>query len=242
MRMIGVLAVALVLLAAPPAAEAYDRLVSPFQTCSLNGPPVHDTLQEAVDAATPGDHIGVCPGTHVVASQVNIDKAVTITGLGIVVVEASSPTVSCLDAVADDVTIRYLTIRHCFTDNDHGVFITGSVAGSTVKNNTMRCEVGGGDTGVFLNAATGASVTKNSLNACHLGIGATSSSDLTISFNAVSFGDQGFSLSNMGNNNQVPRNIVARNSFEDCTWDGGGGVTFSKNTCGTKSPFEGAWD
>ena len=279
MRMICVLAVTLVLLAAPLAAEAYDQIVNPFGSCSISGTPEYNTLQDAIDAANPGDSIGVCPGTHDVTSPVNVNKSVTITGIGTATVEASSSTVSCLNVTAADVTIRYLTIRGCnagigvagtgaliqnnrlqlnhngldiraqnaivqnnlFEDNSNGVLVAGfagNVAGTTIKNNTLHC---GDGSGIFLNQATGAIVTKNSLQACHEGIGSTSSSDTTFSFNNVSAGDEGFVLSNMGSNNQVTRNIVTRNSFRDCRWDGNGGVTFSKNTCGTEIPA-GAWD
>jgi hypothetical protein len=35
--------------------------------------------------------------------------------------------------------------------------------------------------------------------------------------------------------------VVTKNAQIDCTWDGSGGVSFSRNTCGTENPA-GAWD
>ena len=57
----------------------------------------------------------------------------------------------------------------------------------------------------------------------------------------MSGGSEGIRLDSMGSNNQVTRNVVTHASFVDCKWDGVGGVTFSKNTCGTEDP-PGAWD
>ena len=271
MRIIGVLGCALALLAAPVAAEAYDRLVNPFHSCSLSGTPEYNSLQEAVDAANPGDHIGVCPGTY--AQSVVVNKAVTFTGIGVAVVDNSSGAI-CFEVTAADVTIRYLTIRHChagivvrstapgaLVQNNHlqfntlGISVLGQNAIvqnnlvedgnvgiatintiSTIKNNTLRrltiaLEIQG----------TGAIVTKNSVQDSGAGIFVRGGSDLTIGFNSVSGGGVGIRISEMSFNNLVTRNVVTRNSSIDCQWDRLGGVTFSKNTCGTEVPA-GAWD
>ena len=128
MRMIGVLAVALFLLALPAGADAYDRLVNPFHSCSLSGTPEYDTLQDAVNAANPGDQIGVCPGTY--DQTVLIGTSVTLTAIGSVIISPSGqfpPT--CFEVDAADVTIRYFVMQHC----NIGVLVFGP--GALVTNN-----------------------------------------------------------------------------------------------------------
>ena len=270
MRMIGVLGCALALLAAPVAAEAYDRLVNPFHNCSLSGTPEYNSLHEAVDAANPGDHIGVCPGTY--DQSVVVNKAVTFTGIGVAVVDNSSGAL-CFDVTAADVTIRYLTIRHC----DAGILVRSTAPGALIQNNHLQFNTSGisvsgqnaivqnnlvedGHFGIATNTistiknntlrrltialeiqGTGAIVTKNSVQDSGAGIFVRGGSDLTIGFNSVSGGGVGIQINNMGLNNLVTRNVVTRNRSIDCVWDRSGGVTFSKNTCGTESPA-GAWD
>ena len=141
MRRIGVLAVALCLLSLPVGADAYDRLVNPFHTCSLNGPPQYDTLQDAVNAATPGDQIGVCPGTY--DQTVVVGTSVTLTAIGSVVIGAPALSSSiCFDIAAPGVTMRYFVIRNC------GVRVAVEAAGALIQNNQFQSN----DTGVAITA------------------------------------------------------------------------------------------
>src|SRR5262245_10432612 len=141
MRKTGVLGVALVLLVAPLAAEAYDRLVNPFQSCSLSGTPEYNTLQEAVDAASPGDHIGVCPGGYFLGEAVaSVTKSVTITGIGAAIVTSFGGVSGgpCVDVSAQDVTIRYLTIRDC----EIGIRVQATATGALIQNNRFPFNLG----------------------------------------------------------------------------------------------------
>jgi parallel beta-helix repeat protein len=273
MRIFALVAVVLVL-AAPTVAAAYDRLVNPFHSCSISGTPEYDTLQDAVNAANPGEQIGVCPGTYDQSSTVFVDTpGLTLTGIGSVLVNGLGQI--CLQIAADGITVRYFAIQNCsaaidlvgtgaliqnntlrlceigvfvegpnnivqsnlLEDNGIGAFTGGNTVGSAIKNNTVHR----GTVGIAL-VASSAIVNKNSVQgASRFGILASLVSDSTISFNSVSFNTVGIELEDMGSGNQVTRNVVTRSPVIDCDWDGNGGVTFSRNTCGTENP-PGAWD
>jgi parallel beta-helix repeat protein len=126
-----VLAVTLLLLAAPTGAAAYDRLVNPFHSCSLGGTPEYATMQEAVDAARPGDQIGVCPGTY--DQTVKVTKPVTLTGIGSVLIRPSSSVgTTCFDVLVDAVTVRYFTIQGCETG------INVAAGGALIQNAQLQ--------------------------------------------------------------------------------------------------------
>jgi hypothetical protein len=131
MRMVGVLGVTLFLLAIPVGAHAYDRLVNPFHSCSLSGTPEHETLQDAVDAASPGDHIGVCPGIY--DQTVIVTTPVTLTAIGSVVISPSAFNIACFDIEADNVTVRYFVIQGpCLLG------IRAGTSGAVIQNNHLK--------------------------------------------------------------------------------------------------------
>lgn len=128
---IGVLIVAVLLLALPAPAAAYDRVVNPFQSCSLSGTPEYKTMQGAVNAASPGEQIGVCPGTY--DQVVSINKSVTLTAIGYVLIEpVTTPGPSCFAIYADNVTVRYFVIRGCETA------ISSVASGALIQNNQLQ--------------------------------------------------------------------------------------------------------
>ena len=135
MRITSVLVVAL-FLAAPTGAAAYDRLVNPFHSCSLGGTPEYATLQEAVDAARPGDQIGVCPGTY--DQTVRVTTPVTLTGIGSVLIKPSSSVgTTCFDVLVDAVTVRYFTIQGCETA------INVAASGALIQNTQLQRNAAG---------------------------------------------------------------------------------------------------
>ena len=148
MQTLGVLVIAVLLLAAPARALAYDRLVNPWHTCSLGGTPEYATLQDAVNAASPGEQIGVCPGTY--DQTVVVTTAVTLTAIGSVLIESSSSVGStCFDVRANRVTVRYFVIEGCET----GIQVAAGEA--LVQNNH------------FLRNATGIAIAGGGNDAVH---------------------------------------------------------------------------
>jgi parallel beta-helix repeat protein len=102
----------LVLALMPAGASAVDRFVNPHGTCPIGSLPRHATIQEAVDSATPGDAIGVCPGIYQEIVTVPATKpGISLTGLGHVTVERPGFEDGGLTVLADDVRIERLELR-----------------------------------------------------------------------------------------------------------------------------------
>jgi hypothetical protein len=94
----------------------------------------HATIQEAVDAAAPGDDICVAEGTF--AGGIRLDKAVTLRGqgAGLTVVEGGAPSFS----VTADATLQELTVR-----GGIGGSFDVTAAAPTVRDVTVEAPVCG---------------------------------------------------------------------------------------------------
>jgi nitrous oxidase accessory protein NosD len=124
-------------------AAAYDRFVNPRGTCgpgTVGARPQHATIQEAVDAAAPGDAIGVCPDEYLDGVTVPASKTgLSLTGLGIVLLRAiSAPSFSGFEIEADDVTVERFEIRGFDTA---GVSVIGHRA--RIRNNHIHRNAAG---------------------------------------------------------------------------------------------------
>ncbi len=159
MRTIALFAIIL-LFSAPAGAAAFDRFVNPFGTCSPDGgAPEHNTIQEAVAAATVGELIGVCSGTY--AEQVVVatnNLTVRATGASAVHVVAPGPGGPSFgfDVSADGVTVLGFDVSGFGGDgNSCGIRVTG--ANVTVTGNDAHDNV----TGICLIGAESALVFDN---------------------------------------------------------------------------------
>jgi parallel beta-helix repeat protein len=216
--------VAVVLALMPAGAFAVDRFVNPHGTCPIGGLPQHATIQGAIDSADPGDQIGVCPGTYREIVTVPADKtAISITGLGRVIVERPDLEDGGLTVLADDVRIEKLELRGfnptalTVTANratirnnrafgvDVGIFMSGD--GHRVHNNFASAR----DGGIVLHAINGADVSGNRARSDGTGI-ATSNVDLTapgtVIHHNIASGES--SISMVGSAGGVIRNNTVR--------------------------------
>ena len=160
------LAAAALLFSAPAVASAFERFVNPFATCAagtVGGRPQHGTIQEAVDAASPGDAIRVCPGTYFESVTVpTTTGGISLTALGGVLVVPEQESRG-LEILANDVTVEGFavgarertavsvrangaTIRNnrLFSSDSVGLGLTGD------RNRALNNELIGGTSGLFL--------------------------------------------------------------------------------------------
>jgi parallel beta-helix repeat protein len=215
--------------------EAFDRFVNPAGTCSagaIDGKPQHDRIQDAVNAADPGDKIGVCPGTYRENVLVNVAN-LSLHGIPPVILEPGDVAAACLHILADGVQVRRFEIRGCrggsgiqiransaFVANNilhdngpHGVNITG--VNHLVMNNLIRNGDGGG---IYVSGFTGPNdgtrLTNNTIRE-HSGFGISldTTSGVTVTKNAVSH-TSGFGITAvLSTTCTISFNSVAFNAF-----------------------------
>jgi Right handed beta helix region len=183
----------------------FDRFVNPSGTCAssaVDGKPEHDTIQDAVNAADPGDKIGVCPGTYQENVLVNVAN-LSLLGIPPVILEPVDVATACLHILADGVQVRRFEIRGCeagirigadsafvannvLHENGTGMDITGM--NNLVMNNIVRNSV---STGIYVSGFSGpndGTQIKNNTIRHHAGIGIflDTTSGVTVMKNAVS--------------------------------------------------------
>jgi parallel beta-helix repeat protein len=158
--MFGILALALTSLPAYAAHGGFDVLVDESLvpcTSASPVPPIFATVQEGVDAAGPGDRIGVCPGTY--AEQVLVATGgLTIEGIGVVNVVAPASTAPRFgyDVTGNGVTIQRFHVSGFTGSESCGIRINGGDEASVVNNTVQENAVG-----ICLLGSTGTRVRNN---------------------------------------------------------------------------------
>jgi parallel beta-helix repeat protein len=144
-------------LAATPA-HGFDLLVDDnLVPCVAPAPPVFQTIQDAVDVATAGQSIGVCPGTY--AETVTVDVAgLSIEGIGVVKVTTpgGAGPERGFHVTVPDVTLRRLEILGFANPGSCGVLVDGA-SGATVVSNRVHDN----DAGVCVDFSDGTRVHHN---------------------------------------------------------------------------------
>jgi parallel beta-helix repeat protein len=209
-------------------AAAFDRFVNPRGTCgsgTVGNKPQHATIQDAVDAASPGDEIGVCPDEYLDGTIIPATKSgISLTGLGIVVIRAISiPSDSGFDVQADGVTIERFEI-HGF--DTAGIFVQANRA--TIQNNDVHHN----EVGISL-SGDGHRVRNNVVEAnFQFALLAADVNGAEISGNRVTggvVGILGFGVDQASTGTAIHHNVVVGTTFGIAVESAGGG-TVRNNT------------
>ena len=173
--------------------EIYLQLRSSLM---LKVPQVYSTIQEAIDAAVPGDTIQVAAGTY--HENVAINKSLKLVGddRNTTIINGSDNVV--VSVTAKNVNIRGFTIRN---GSPFGIYLNHSHS-VIISNNTMSHT----EEGIYLLNSSGNTITDNTISNNDLGIHLAHSSGNTIYHN------------NFIDNTQQLLNYESSN-----TWDNGAG-------------------
>jgi len=172
-----VLALALLLMAAVVLSQT--AFADPAEIDVYPGPGT--PLQDAIDAADPGDTIIVHEGTY--TENVNVNKALTIraaTGEN-VTVQALDPYGPVFGVSADNVTISGFTVRNA-TWSLEGAIYLDSAEHCTITNNSALNSTGG----IYLANSSNNTVSGNTASGNLAGIYLFASNNNTVSGNTAS--------------------------------------------------------
>ncbi len=188
----------------------------------------YKTIQQAVDAANPGDTIRVAPGTY--AENVVVNKPVTVTAA------SARPTVQAADSSKD---VFLLTSPGVRID---GLTLTGASGASGVQiQNTSKCVVTNvvardNARAVYLSYSTNNEVSNSNLAGNGYGVYSDYSSSNTISSN-VATGEKGAGNAlgdgiflNYGDSNTVTQNNLSANHVFGVSLFHSSGNDLSNNT------------
>jgi parallel beta-helix repeat protein len=213
-----------------------------------NGYADFDTIQEAVNAANSGDIIFVHTGTYKLASQIIIDKSLTLIGENNTntIIDGTDSWSPIMRVEADEVTIKDLTFKTCKVHYDpNGVF-----AGVLITSDQCLVESNifpSGDFGVFLGDASSNVIRNNVFFNCIYGIASVDYSDSRmrvnfnfIGYNNISFCEYGIWKLGGGQNNTIVKNIVTNCSLGILIHFGLNDVVFQNefSKCGTGIALE----
>jgi parallel beta-helix repeat protein len=167
----------------------------------------YKTIQQAVDAAKPGDTVSVAPGTY--TENVVVNKPLTITAA------SARPTVQAADPSKDVFMLSSPGVRI------DGLTITGGASGVQIQS-TSKCVVTNivardNVRAVYLSHSTDNEISNSNLTGNGYGVYGDSSSRNTISSN-VATGEKGNGIAlgdgiflNYGDSNTITRNDLSAN-------------------------------
>jgi len=192
-------------------------------------PDDYPAIQQAVDAAMPGDKITVKTGTYTEFVYVDVPN-VSLSAVGTVTVKGSL-IVTANDVMIDRFNIEVLT--YPTINIGLGVFVFGAsivVSGVEIKGNTIS----GGDAGVALQLSNSCTVKDNQVSgASQGGIGLLDADDHIFDGNTLTGNLVGIYFLSGCDNNQVLRNNCSSNVAGILLE--GAGNQLSNNTCNGNS-------
>ena len=193
--------------------------MSPFENLRVGAEPrtivVPDdyrTIQEAINAASPGDAVFVRAGTY--SESVVVNKTVSLVGESrdATTIEAGWEN-SGFRVVADNVCVRGFTISR-----SDGILVDGSF-NSSISGNNIEGEVAYGDfdvifqgNGIHLHNSSHCSVSENTINSTQIAIYSYYSANCSISGNKVIHNEYGI-LVEGSSNTSLLNNTAYDNSY-----------------------------
>lgn len=153
----------------------------------------YEKIQDAVDAASPGNTILVCPGTY--EENVDMNKSVilkSIKGYAVTIVQGKSAEDHVFHVKHDNTEINGFTIQNATSQDKAGIYVFGSIVNNT---KIMQNKITGNHFGVFLNYAQKAQIKGNLIwQNKNNGIHAISSTGHEILNNSIWKNDHGIKL------------------------------------------------
>ncbi len=193
----------------------------------------YDTIQEAIDAAKPGDTIEVAAGTY--PEHVLVDKSVTLKGENRASRIIGDGNQRMIDVTVGDVEITGFTIQDGggWWMGIHVQSYPGPLTGIVITNNAIL------DTyyGVFLSYCTGAIVSNNTIDNAYYGVRLHESDVNTITNNRINrSGYYGVNLYSGSENNEITNNEIINGKY-GVLHEYSDGNTLELNTIASNSEY-----
>jgi len=165
------------------------------------------SIQDAVDAASPGDTIIVYPGTYI--ENVDVNKSLTLKGEGMPVVDAGGSG-SAITVVADGCTIQGFKVTGGSPFWEGGTGIKVQSNGNVVKDNVVSLNEG---YGIWLRDSSSNMLEGNDISNNRDGIYLFNSNNNAITANRVLFNNRCGIHLEISSSNTLRSNIMSNNSY-----------------------------
>jgi parallel beta-helix repeat protein len=168
------------------------------------------TIEEAINAANPGDTIQVASGTYN-ESYIEIKKALTLSGenKNTTIIDGKGLTGAVIAIKANNVNISGFTIRNAAWGTA-GIYM-GDALGCVIRNTIIASNVGG--YGISLFRSSNNNVSDNIITSNERGIDFSYSSNNIVHNNTISNNVDGIYLSYDSTHNTFTANTMVNNSY-----------------------------
>jgi len=179
-------------------------------TVDDNGPADFPTIQEAINAANPGDYIYVINGTYVENVVVNKTVWLVAQQQNITIIDGNEAG-TVISVTADNVIVSGFTIQNSSSSPGlgiYGIYLNDS-EGSVINNNNLTDNI----CNIVLNNSNNNEIIHNTmLTYADCGLNLTNSNDNDIALNLILDNKVGISLGEGSSGNNITRNEIKLSS------------------------------